>query len=184
MIIKKKADTYNTYNLEVSWGQLEAFKAALEADHADPVRDETMAELAWYMERVPGPGVDEKELEQQQAAAKGEGAPGAEEGDMPIPMPPGSEGGAAMGGKQPTAPPEGGETGLDRLMANAGGAPEDQSGGPAPTGDTEAGLPEPEPEGQPPAGAPNGLAKGVSARPGNGGGGGNADARLPKPPRE
>ncbi len=79
MIIKKKAETYNTYTVELSWGQLQAFAQALEADHTDPVRDETLAELRYYMDRIPGPGEDEKD----ENVENGD--------DSALPMPPGSD---------------------------------------------------------------------------------------------
>ena len=166
MIIKKKADTYNTYTLEVSWGQLQAFLAALQSDHADPVRDETMAELSWYMDRVPGPGEDEEEIEAQQKAAQGGGAEGAVEGeDLPIPMPPGNPAGTAPEGtdEEPTFPPEDDEAGQPTPAAMKLGAkpPAHSPGGP--------GLPEPDFEG-----APGGAAPAKKS----------ADRRLPEPPNE
>jgi len=170
MFIKKKADTYNTYVLEISWAQLQAFRQALENDHADPVRDETMAELAWYMDHVPGPGVDEKEYEAQQKGnegnANGEAGAAEEDGDLPIPMPPGSKAGTPPdGGKKPTPPPEGGETGLDRLMQHA-----HKSGNSA-----QPALPEFGEEPTEEAPEKPGLRAGVSAKPAE---------QLPEPPAE
>lgn len=185
MIIKKKADTYNTYTLEVSWGQLEAFRAALEADHTDPVRDETCAELAWYMDRIPGPGQEEKEIEAQQKMAKQGGQPGAVEGeDIPIPMPPGSEAGTSPEtGANGTPPPSeeemaGGEPG-DWEGGEPEGGPEDQPGGGP---EEDVGLPEPESEGgfQKPKAGPEAAAK-LGARQN---GRPEPKLRLAKPPRE
>lgn len=70
MVVKKKAGTYNTYSLEVSWGQLNAFFHALEQDHADPLADETFAEIQWYLQNVPGPGEDEEEYKEAKEAEK------------------------------------------------------------------------------------------------------------------
>lgn len=109
MKLEKIKKTYNDYKLELSWGQVEAIAAALGNNHSDPLADELYAEWQWYMERVPGPGEDEEEIDAQQKAAAAGGQPGAVEGeDLPIPMPPGSEAGTAPegGGKQPTIPPE------------------------------------------------------------------------------
>jgi len=88
MLVKKKTDTYNTYTLEISYGQLEAFRAALEADHTDSTRDETLAELAWYMDHVPGPGEEEEDTE-----AKEKGDLIGDEDESPLPMPPSGESG-------------------------------------------------------------------------------------------
>ncbi len=186
MKLEKIKKTYNDYKLELSWGQVEAIAAALEANHANAVGDELYAEWKWYMERVPGPGEDEDAWEAQQKALEGGGEAGGEggaggEGDMPVPMPPGGQGGTAPAGGEEeatfmpdeeggAAAPEGepgaeGEVpgmeepiGLQRLK---GEAP------PANVGGGEMGLPEPEMEEQPPeAPVPE------------------ADRRLPKPPRE
>lgn len=168
MKLEKIKKTYNDYKLEVSWGQVEAIAAALEANHADPLADELFAEWKWYMERVPGPGEDEEAWEAQQKAAEGGGVPG-EEGDVPIPMPPGSEAG--------TPPGDGGERDFppDEEMGGApeGGAPE---GAPeaGPEGGAEVGLPEPEPEGA--GGEPEGGEAPPAAE--------EPLSRLPKPPRE
>lgn len=70
MIIKKKKGTFNDYDLQVSWGQLNAVYQALEQDHADPLADELFAELGWYLQNVPGPGEDEDEYKQAKDAEK------------------------------------------------------------------------------------------------------------------
>jgi hypothetical protein len=84
-------------------GQIEAIRAALEKDHADPISDELLAIFTYYVEKVPGPGEEEEDLKAR------EGHPGMaadEEGDFPIPMPPqdGTDGGAPMGEEPPTPP--------------------------------------------------------------------------------
>lgn len=163
MKLEKIKKTFNDYKLEVSWGQVEAIAAALEANHADPLADELFAEWKWYMERVPGPGEDEEAWEAEQKAAEGGGKPG-EEGDVPIPMPPGSEAGTPPGARDERDFPPDEEMGGGPEGAPEGGAPEA-----GPEGGAEVGLPEPEPEGvgggeAPPAEEPL--------------------SRLPKPPRE
>lgn len=70
MKIKKQNNTYNTYSVEISWGQLMGIKDALENDHADPVKDEMYQEISWYMENVAGPGEDEDEFKANKDAEK------------------------------------------------------------------------------------------------------------------
>jgi hypothetical protein len=161
MKLEKIKKTFNDYKLELSWGQLEAVAAALEQNHADPVADEIYAEWKWYMEHVPGPGEDEDKYEAQQKAAVTGDVAGEGE-DMEVPMPPGSETGAAdEGGEAPFPPEEAaaegagveGEEPTEAAMRL--GAPRD-----------EPGLPEPEMEETEPA-PPE-----------------ETDRRLPKPPRE
>lgn len=159
MKLEKIKKTYNDYKLELSWGQVEAIAAALANNHSDPLSDELYAEWQWYMERVPGPGEDEEEIEAQQKAAEG----GAMEGeDLPIPMPPGSEAGTppAGTGKQPTLPPD--EDGPTDAAIKLGADP---------GGGGEPGLPEEGMEGD--------LGDGAEMPP-------EADTnrRLPEPPTE
>lgn len=148
MVIKKKKDTFNDYDLQLSWGQLEAIRNALESDHADPMSDELLAELQWYMARVPGPGEEEedKEARQQGAEAAGE--------DFPIPMPPGQETTepeptGEPTGEPPAGEPSGGAPEGEPLEAppegEAGPPPEEvaPAGPPAPEGETEERLPAP-----------------------------------------
>lgn len=148
MKLEKIKKTYNDYKLELSWGQVEAIAAALSQNHSDPLADELYAEWQWYMERVPGPGEDEEEIEAEQKAA--EGGMEGEEGDVPIPMPPGSEAGTPPGGgKKPTFPPEEGEEEMPTPAAmKLGAKPPAERGLPEP-GMEEGGmedLPEPEME--------------------------------------
>ena len=174
MVIKKKAGTYDVYTLEVSFGELEAFRAGLEADHADPVRDEKLAEIAWYMDRIPRPGEDEKEMK---AATEG-GKPGEEGDDVPIPMPPGSEAGTPPdGGEHPTFPPDASE----EVPTEETGLPEPGADG-GPAGDDMGGIGDPGAEG----GAPEPHGKGALMRGAKGGvpHEANMDERLPAPPRE
>lgn len=137
MKLEKIKKTYNDYKLELSWGQVEAIAAALAQNHSDPLADELYAEWQWYMERVPGPGEDEEEIEAQQKAAEMGGPEGEVEGeDLPIPMPPGSTVGTPPEGEgEEVGPPS------DEEMGETGGG-------------AELGLPEPEPEGEPEEGEP------------------------------
>lgn len=70
MKIKKLKDTFNDYNLELSYGQLLAIQNALGAEHADPVADELFAELEWYLGNIPGPGESEEDLKKAEEAAE------------------------------------------------------------------------------------------------------------------
>jgi hypothetical protein len=160
MVIKKKAKTFNDYDVQLSWGQLEVIAAALERDHSDPIADELHAELHWYMERVPGPGEEEEDAKAREQGGQPVPGEGGEEGDMPIPMPPGEEGAEA-------APTPGAEAGgLEAPPAEEGTEPPPE-GGPTMTQATmkkalagEAPVPEPGLEG------------------------GGEEERLPKPPTE
>ncbi len=92
--LSKTKGTYNTYKLELSMGQIEAVRNALEKDHADPISDELLAILTYYLDKVPGPGEEEEDLK---AREEHPAAAADEEGDFPIPMPPREEGGAPEG---------------------------------------------------------------------------------------
>jgi hypothetical protein len=84
--IKKKKGTFNDYDVQLSWGQLNAAYRALERFHADPLADEMFAELGWYLENVPGPGEDEDEYKAAKDAEKQaveQGAEGGGEGAAP-----------------------------------------------------------------------------------------------------
>ena len=147
MKLDKIKNTFNDYKLEVSWGQLEAMRGALEASHADPMTDELLAELDWYMQRVPGPGEEEGDQK-----AREEGAAAGKE-DFPIPMPPGeetvaAEPGAEVGAEgagEPDLPPGAEEVSPEEAM---GGAPAEggEEGGPALPEEPEEGAPEVEME--------------------------------------
>lgn len=146
MILKKKAKTFNDYDLSLSFGQLEAVMASLERDHADPVADELYAELQWYMQRVPGPGEeeDDQKAREEGAVETGAAATGDVEGeDVPIPMPP-TEGGVE--GEEPDMPPGAeGEEGFEGGDVSPGEelpSPEGMEGGP------EAGFGGPPSEGE------------------------------------
>lgn len=131
MILKKKAKTFNDYDLSISFGQLEAIIQALERDHADPVTDELYAELQWYMQRVPGPGEEEDDVKARDEGTPGGPAQDVEGEDVPIAMPP-TEGNVETGEAPP--PPPGGPEGAEGLE----GEPE---GLESPEGDLNAGGP-------------------------------------------
>jgi hypothetical protein len=64
----KGQETFNDYELELSWGQLQAIYRALEHDHADPLADELFAELGYYLQNVPGPGESDEEYKEARDA--------------------------------------------------------------------------------------------------------------------
>jgi len=142
--LSKVKGTYNTYKLELSMGQIEAIRNALEKDHADPISDELLAIFSYYVEKVPGPGEEEDDLK---AREEHPGMAADEEGDFPIPMPP-REGGEGMEEEPPTPDevPPGGAPGGE---APAGGGPLPEPGMDEPMGGGGAGPDEPLPE--PPA---------------------------------
>lgn len=94
--MSKVKGSYNTYKLEMSMGQLEVIKAALERNHADPVADELLATLSFYMDSLPGPGEDEEASD-----AKKDGP----SEDSEIPMPPGTQPGGTSAGDVAKLPP-------------------------------------------------------------------------------
>lgn len=125
MIIKKKKGTFNDYDVQLSWGQLNAVYHALEQDHADPLADELFAELGWYLQNVPGPGEDEDEYKQAKEAEKmategGEGGGGPDEEYLGQEVKePSAEGGDLEGAESPAPPQEGGggeESEADALL--------------------------------------------------------------------
>jgi hypothetical protein len=151
MVIKKQKGTYNNYDLEVSWGQLQIFADALERDHSDPVSDETLAEVKWYMSHIPGPGEEEEEVKAREEGALGAGGqpePVGDEEETPLPMPPaegGPEGGMEGGPEEaPPAPPGGGEgepEGLGEPEGDFGELPPPPEGmGGGPEGGPEGGM--------------------------------------------
>jgi hypothetical protein len=108
MKLKKVEGQFNTYTMEISWGELEAIRGALEADHADPVRDELFAGIDWYMDNVPKPGEDKEDLKAREEQEKELGELAGEEGEEHmIPPPPGSE--FEPEGEEPELGPAAGE---------------------------------------------------------------------------
>ena len=133
MKIKKVSDTFNTYSVELSFGQLVAMRNALEKDHSDPLSDEIYAEINWYLQNVPGPGEDQEAFKAERDAAKktkdeagdevsGEDAPATDtELEAGLPAPPSDDEedlGAPMGttgdeGDEGGGGDEGGEGAVD-----------------------------------------------------------------------
>lgn len=110
--MSKAKGTYNTYKLELSYGQIMAIRQALEAKHDDPIADELLAMFDYYMRELPGPGEDEEAAKKQSEDAK------AAEDDFPIPMPPEDEGDGvegASGDEGDGAEGEGGEVPTEDL---------------------------------------------------------------------
>jgi hypothetical protein len=162
--MNKAKNTYNTYKLELSMGQLEVIMTALERNHADAVSDELLATIKYYIEKLPGPGEEEEEAEARNQAAKGQ----VGDENMPLPMPPGGGQGdeaslplPEVPGGQPGEPP-GKAKMLQHSRAEGGGGAGGQPGS-GPPGGAQVGLPEPEDMG---------------------GGAGVDDRSLPRPPRE
>lgn len=148
MKLEKIKKTYNDYKLELSWGQVEAIAAALAQNHSDPLADELYAEWQWYMERVPGPGEDEEEIEAQQKAAEMGGPEGAVEGeDLPIPMPPGSTAGTPPEGEgeESAVPSEEEMAGAGEPGADVGLPEPDMEEGGEVGGEAEPEMPLPKP---------------------------------------
>ena len=67
MKIKKEEAAFNTYKLDLSYGELLAIRDALEAKHAGVVADEVYAGLNWYLERLPKPGEEEEDEKEEKA---------------------------------------------------------------------------------------------------------------------
>jgi len=63
MQVKKKKGSFNDYELNMSWGELEAIRDALSQHHTGPIADELFAGIIWSMERLPKPGEDEDSKE-------------------------------------------------------------------------------------------------------------------------
>lgn len=146
MKLKKVAKSYNDYNLELSWGQLQAVKTALEAGPVDPVVDELLAEWNWYMDNVPGPGEDEDEFKAREEGPDGETGGGEDDGDVPIPMPPREDGEyrETVAGEGPSDDGEGAEPGDEQDSTGDGGeAPGTFADLPEPGGEEEEALPAP-----------------------------------------
>ena len=116
--LSKKKNTYNTYALTLSMGQLEVILSALEKNHDDPVSDELLATFQYYIDKLPGPGEEEEEAEARNNPQAG----ADEESETPIPMPPGKKAPGAPKDlenmPEPEMPP-----GKARMLRQAGGRP-------------------------------------------------------------
>lgn len=101
MRIKKIDDSFGDYKLEISYGQLIAIRDALTAAHAEPMADEILQEISFYLENVPGPGESKEEFEARETTGK----------DI--------ENSASLPGEE-GAPPEGAEDGFGRVPSAEG----------------------------------------------------------------
>lgn len=94
MKIQKDEKSYQDYKLTISYGQLIAIRDALTAAHAEPMADEILQEISFYLENVPGPGESKEEFEAREATGKeiedGANAPAS---DLPPEGAPGEPGG-------------------------------------------------------------------------------------------
>lgn len=113
-------DSFNDYQVELSYGQLVAIRNALEQSHADPLSDELLAELKYYLQNVPGPGENSDQFKaERDAATKGPEEAGVEVGAEEPGGPPSDtelEAGAAL----PPPPEEGMEGGPEGAMPPEG----------------------------------------------------------------
>lgn len=119
--LSKIKGTYNSYKMELSYGQLEAIRSALEKDHAEPVSDELLQILHYYMDKLPGPGEEEEDIKARDEASKAGTAGLEDDDDSPLPAPPGME---DEGGEAPVAPGAddlGGEDAGEDTLPPAGG---------------------------------------------------------------
>jgi hypothetical protein len=161
--LNKSKGTFNTYKLELSYGQIECIRQALEKDHANPIADELLQMFNYYISTVPGPGEEEDDVKARaESSAIGQKV-GQEDDEMGLPMPPGQE--------------------QEQGTTVAGEGPEGAPGGADESDDLEA-----DPRFQD---APDAEAGGHGGGGGGGGGGGappgfkeETDQRLPAPPRE
>jgi len=112
----KKKQSYNSYQLTLSMGQLEVILNALENNHDDPVADELLATFHYYIEKLPGPGEEEEDTK---AAATGKGAGEMPGEETPIPMPPGKEGGKDLANMPEPPGSAAMPPGKARMMKNA-----------------------------------------------------------------
>jgi hypothetical protein len=141
--MSKSKGTYNTYKLEMSMGQLEVVLSALEKNHADPVSDELLATIRYYIDKLPGPGEEEEEAEARNNPGKAGAAGLGGDEDEPLPMPPGQ--GGAGGAKpdlanmpEPSAP--GGAAMPPGKARMLGKSPKGKPGLPGPDTDQGAGA--------------------------------------------
>lgn len=115
-ILKKKNDTFDVYQLELSYTELMAIQAAGESA-GDPVADELSKAISWYLSNlVAPPGVDEhpskaaKDDPEVDAllpdGAEVEVVPGGGGGDLPAGGPRGVEGPPGAGAPEGRAGPE------------------------------------------------------------------------------
>jgi hypothetical protein len=103
-------DSFNDYQVELSYGQLIAMRNALEKAHADPLSDELYAELNYYLQNIPGPGESsdqfkaERDMSKKTEGEAGQEVAPGEEGAQGPPTEVGLEAGEGAGGELPAPP--------------------------------------------------------------------------------
>lgn len=119
-------DSFNDYQVELSYGQLVAIRNALEKDHSDPLSDELYAELSYYLQNIPGPGENSDQFKaQRDAATKTEDEAGEEVG--PDEAPPTD---TELETDKLPPPPSEGEEPFSGSAPEGGGAEGPEAGGP------------------------------------------------------
>ena len=83
MHIEKVNNTFDTYKLTISRGELSALSDALDKVDPSPVTDAMREGVQWYLNNVPGPGEDKKEFIAKKDLAKERSA-----GPEPTALPP------------------------------------------------------------------------------------------------
>jgi hypothetical protein len=56
MKFTKATDQFDSYRVEMSYGQILALRDALKSSHASPQADEMLREIDWYLTDLPRPG--------------------------------------------------------------------------------------------------------------------------------
>ncbi|MGV0949215.1 MAG: hypothetical protein ACOYB3_00990 [Azonexus sp.] len=128
-------DSFNDYQVELSYGQLVAVRNALEAKHDDPLSDELYAEINYYLQNIPGPGESSDAFKQERDMAKktkdeaGQEIAPEDAGAGGPPTEAGLEAGMGAGGELP-APPEDEMGGMGGEMGGPEGPGGQDMGGP------------------------------------------------------
>lgn len=101
--LKKKSGTYNTYTIQLSYGQIECIRQAVEKDHATPIADELRELLDYYLKTLPGPGEDDDDVKARDEMVDADSSEDGDDDDMLIPLPPGEDedGGITVAGEGP-----------------------------------------------------------------------------------
>lgn len=129
-------DSFNDYQVELSYGQLVAIRNALEAKHDDPLSDELYAEINYYLQNIPGPGESSDAFKQERDMAKktqdqaGQELAPEDAGAGGPPTEAGLEAGEGAGGPLPPPPGEEGMGGDDGFGDEMPGGPGPAAGGP------------------------------------------------------
>lgn len=71
MELKKANDTYDVYTAKLSYLELGVLADALRAGGEGPVADELRRSFEWHIDRLPGPGQDEKDKDAEKEGAEG-----------------------------------------------------------------------------------------------------------------